>query len=756
MKKELRCLLPLLGMVLGFLTTTRTSDLAQNTDAPVLKKINQTYFVNGEEANDASILSSHHVYLNSSKALLAEPENSEWNMVSKDLTDGTMDFFYFDSANYSYRQFAFDNEKSIDTLSKDSVDADDTNFGEVGCPVPKKRINSDGSVSLYTPGYTPVSSENTNITSAKNEASAFENAENYSKVKVTNPNAFPYRSAGQLVITYKNILNNETGKYENLNFVGTGFLEGPDILVTAGHCLYADVTIAYNGDDSREDYLNNPRFPDSIYYYPARNGSEDPYGGIEVERIYLEDSYYLNAEKDWGCCKLAEKIGNKTGWLGKISNFYEENYPLVSFGYPGSKNGYMYESSGIITKLEDNGWYYRTTLDTESGQSGSPYNVTTENGRYACGIHAYSVNGSYAGGIRIDSFIFAFLNSFVAGDLVYEILPSDYGFADAYPTDENTETEFKTHQLDNGLTFRTRRYRTDFIQGEYIVMSSVRSDIEKKEAFIEYSFNAPVNKIEVDLTYWRPPLHEYINSSNGSAYLQVKDGEGWNNVFNLLAESTNLPTDRTKPTTYTIDFDQPTYVFRFYSEYHGNSYVKDANRGRLCIGKMVIWSESKNYIPLNGSEFEYEPSKWNNNTAGLYNCYAYALNTKKHGFLQPGGSEGHHIANTQNYLEKEVLIDMVELDASNYGFNFEAIGKYEQCDPGFYKVALAVAPKEDYHWYRQNYDGTWSHKPGSGIITNVDYLHEVIYDPETCVRIVNGYHYKDFYGFFQVNVNTMI
>jgi hypothetical protein len=35
------------------------------------------------------------------------------------------------------------------------------------------------------------------------------------------------------------------------------------------------------------------------------------------------------------------------------------------------------------------------------------------------------------------------------------------------------------------------------------------------------------------------------------------------------------------------------------------------------------------------------------------------------------------------------------------------------CPPGFSLVALAVKPdRTDFHWYRRNADGTWSHKPG--------------------------------------------
>ena len=37
-----------------------------------------------------------------------------------------------------------------------------------------------------------------------------------------------------------------------------------------------------------------------------------------------------------------------------------------------------------------------------------------------------------------------------------------------------------------------------------------------------------------------------------------------------------------------------------------------------------------------------------------------------------------------------------------------------------YAVLLVIWPNRDYHWYRQDADGTWSHKPGSTkVITGV-------------------------------------
>ncbi len=721
-------------------------DLGQSNisrEIPVLEKIDESYYVDGEEVAEASSLLFGISTLDTDSIVLPEtPTTSSWNMMTKSLADGTADFFTFNPDLYAYRQFAYDEEATSLILSAEGLTKSDGSLA----PLEPKTVGTglNGEEMLTTEG----SRFEAGTATAASPLSVIGDDD---RTLIENTTDFPYRTTGKVLMVFNDIYNNSTGQTSTRRFIGTGFLEGPDLLVTAGHCLYGDVTT-----DDYDDGIYNPRFPDEMYFYPGLNGNgNEPYGSVEVERIYLEDSYYLNLEKDWGCCKLSEKIGNTTGYMGKISNFFVEDYPVVSFGYPGSKDGYMYEAAGVITGMTDDGYSYKTTLDTEGGQSGSPYRIERNGSYYVCGIHTYSVGTSYTGGTRIDNFMFHFMNSFVTGDILYDIKPEDYGFADAYPTDDETATVFTTHELDNGLSFRTRRYRTGYIQQEFIVMSPIRDNIPRNEAFIEYSFDQPVTKMQVRLARWRPRNTEILDSDNGAAYIQIKDGEGWSNVFDILASDTDLPEYRDSAKLYTIEFETPVYVFRFFSEYYGDLFVSGNNRGRICIGDMSVCLTEDSYMPLNGSELEYEPSKWNGDGVRSYNCYAYALNTKAYEYMQPGGSEGHSFRNTSNYFGKETLLSMVELDAENYGFSFEEIGKYERCDEGYYKVALVVDPGDDYHWYRQNYDGTWSHKVGGNPVTNLDYSEEVIYDPETCDRKGPTYNYTEFYGFYQVDVSSL-
>ncbi len=52
---------------------------------------------------------------------------------------------------------------------------------------------------------------------------------------------------------------------------------------------------------------------------------------------------------------------------------------------------------------------------------------------------------------------------------------------------------------------------------------------------------------------------------------------------------------------------------------------------------------------------------------------------------------------------------------------------------GWY-VALVVWPNADYHWYRQDKGGCWSHKPGGTPARNVDNAGNAISDPQFCNR----------------------
>lgn len=165
-------------------------------------------------------------------------------------------------------------------------------------------------------------------------------------------------------------------------------------------------------------------------------------------------------------------------------------------------------------------------------------------------------------------------------------------------------------------------------------------------------------------------------------------------------------------------------------------------------------------LPTSGSEIAYNPEAWNYSPVQYEtNCYAYAFNTQVYPntnnlcYMQPGAASGTGESLTQSQITLQNVIDKVEIDAELMGFTFQEISKYERCDNGTYKVALVVDNSVDYHWYRQNPDGTWSHKLAWTEVTNLDASDNVIYDPELCDKdytSIGGGNYVDGIKFFQV------
>ena len=235
-------------------------------------------------------------------------------------------------------------------------------------------------------------------------------------------------------------------------------------------------------------------------------------------------------------------------------------------------------------------------MDIVGGQSGSPLFADVDSGTYMIGIvthsHYYWFFGDhtdYNGATRINGFIFSFLNSFVTSSRntrVETVMPQNYGFADAYPIDNATYSNYKTHTVNN-FSFQTRRYRTGYIQQEYIVMSPIKTNIT--EAYIEYKFTNPVFRIDVELTYWRSISNEWLTSDTGKAELQVLNNNNWTRKIDLLSPETNLSQDRSQPKTYIINFTDPVTSFRFFSQINSPT-TSSNNRGRICIGDMNIYT----------------------------------------------------------------------------------------------------------------------------------------------------------------------
>lgn len=139
----------------------------------------------------------------------------------------------------------------------------------------------------------------------------------------------------------------------------------------------------------------------------------------------------------------------------------------------------------------------------------------------------------------------------------------------------------------------------------------------------------------------------------------------------------------------------------------------------------------------------YNPSKWNDDDFIQYNnnCYNYGCDIITNTYAQPGKAHGINLS--QDDCHCQIVKSAAEADGLVSISNNESCG----CKECQHQVALVISPDWDYHWYRKDLDGKWSHKMGWTEATNLDNNNNIIDDPRTCAR---G-SYTDFCGFFCVN-----
>jgi len=217
-------------------------------------------------------------------------------------------------------------------------------------------------------------------------------------------------------------------------------------------------------------------------------------------------------------------------------------------------------------------------------------------------------------------------------------------------------------------------------------------------------------------------------------------------------------------------FSEPYMCRSFNNELCENSIPRKYENG------VEVYYPGAVQIQPSGWEPPYETEVWNDKMTTIFfgllpyvnphsfqlgtNCYWYAINQKTEGDAKFSFSTWEfswsHPKTEPGYLsgidkhDKPDIVDRVSADLKTLNMDFREIAKHDPCSEGGYKVALVLSEK-DYHWFRQNPDGTWSHKPGDGEVTNLDYSGnddhpgKIIYDPQNCD--LGEY---TFYGFYEI------
>ena len=159
-------------------------------------------------------------------------------------------------------------------------------------------------------------------------------------------------------------------------------------------------------------------------------------------------------------------------------------------------------------------------------------------------------------------------------------------------------------------------------------------------------------------------------------------------------------------------------------------------------------SEHSTFCPvigrLTGWEPDYKPNLYNIDKAiqHSHNCFAYAMAVldllrikscrEKNDchFHVPGKTKDHPEFSGQMGKTCSDVIGRTMADVPNgYLTDFQ-----RACEPGFSKIGVVVDEKNDLHYYRQDSNGWWSHKPGGRPVTNVDAVGARIYRPDLASR----------------------
>ena len=171
--------------------------------------------------------------------------------------------------------------------------------------------------------------------------------------------------------------------------------------------------------------------------------------------------------------------------------------------------------------------------------------------------------------------------------------------------------------------------------------------------------------------------------------------------------------------------------------------------------------------PLSGYEPTYEPDRYNKNplVQHTHNCWAYSLNVldpkqllqcdggRRKGcdlmYHQPGGTKGlAKLLRTRkgrrcSVVERLMRADVPEIRKTTFR---------ARCPAGTSKIAMVVAPGDDYHFLRQDSHG-WSEKGGSNKTKQYDAEGKPTVNPQTAARDYRPrsyLNYKDFCGFYCV------
>ncbi len=190
---------------------------------------------------------------------------------------------------------------------------------------------------------------------------------------------------------------------------------------------------------------------------------------------------------------------------------------------------------------------------------------------------------------------------------------------------------------------------------------------------------------------------------------------------------------------------------------------------------------------LSGDEVPFDPKLWKDPyVEGSHNCYAYFLDDRKDSIrtkckeicitnnkkgcpnndsdcqtLIPQPGDYYLMAKYGNLKKKEREYTCPNMNEKILSDNpgIKPARLMDKCPANHYKGAMVVDRGNTFHFYRQNPDATWSHKPGILPVSTVDASNQKIYIPHFADRDYsnvpreNPIKYNDFCGYYCIPRN---
>ncbi len=168
--------------------------------------------------------------------------------------------------------------------------------------------------------------------------------------------------------------------------IGTGWMAGPQTIVTAGHCVH------------HQGFFGG--WAERIEISAGRDEDDFPFATAVATRFSSLDRWVNDADPDFdiGCIHLDEPLGEQTGFFGfaTIPPSDLESHLVNISGYPADRGGgrQQYFHANRVLHVTERRVFY--DIDTFGGQSGAPVWIheKTDGPPVVVAIHAYGTGGT--------------------------------------------------------------------------------------------------------------------------------------------------------------------------------------------------------------------------------------------------------------------------------------------------------------------------------------------------------------------------